>query len=204
MSDDITQINRSAYDQVAGQYARTHAEMTADMERFAARFLARLPAGARMLDLGCGAGRDLAWFQERREQVYGADFSSGMLRQARQVTQALLVQADMRRLCYASGSFGGLRCIAALLHLPKADAPAAVAEMARVLVPGGFLHITMQKGQGEGLETSHYDPPVDRFYSSYDMESFCALLENAGFVILDRGEIPARRHFLWADAQKPA
>ena len=202
MSEDIYKINQTAYDQVAGQYAQANGDMNETMQAAANRLLQRLPDGARLLDLGCGAGRDLAWLQARRDRLFGADFSTGMLQEARKIVRVPLVQADMRCLCFASGSFGGLRCIAALLHLPHADAPIALAEMARVLAPGGQLHITVQKGQGEGLEVSRYDPPVERFYSSHEMEPFTALLQAAGFTILECGESPQRRHWLWFDAQK--
>lgn len=202
MTDDIYNINRSAYDQVAGQYAQSNATMTETMQAAARRLLRRLPAGTLLLDLGCGAGRDLAWFQAYHNRLVGADFSSGMLHEAQKIVQSPLVQADMRSLSFASGSFGGVRCIAALLHLPRADAPRALAEMARVLTPDGHLHITVQRGTEEGLERSRYNPPVERFYISYEMDEFSAMLLAAGFHILERGENDHRRHWLWFDAQK--
>jgi hypothetical protein len=92
--------------------------------------------------------------------------------------------------------------MAAMLHLPRAEAPRAVSEMARVLVPGGVLHLCVQKGSGEGLEKSPYDPPVERFFASHQPEELSAMLTAAGFTILNTGDYVRRRHWLWFQARK--
>lgn len=205
MAEDFLTTNRSAYDQVAAQYAAKNAQIFPEMLSAADWLLAQVPDGARLLDLGCGPGRDLAWFAQQRPSIrrFGADLSTGMLAEARQRSHAALCQADMRRLGFASASFAGLWCVAAMLHLPRAEAPRAVAEMARVLVPGGVLHLCVQKGSGEGLEKSLYDPPVERFFASHQPEELSEMLVTAGFTILNTGDYTVVRHWLWFQARKP-
>lgn len=206
MSQTPYQLNRSTYDRIAPQFAQVYASMTPDLIDAAQRLCSRLgPRPARLLDLGCGAGRDLAWFyaQAQTQQglaCFGADLSTGMLSEARQVTGAPLCQADMRFLGFAPRSFAGIWCVAALLHLPKAEAPRALAEMARVLVPGGGLYISVQKGSGEGNEPTPYDASLDRFYARYELDEISTLLAQAGFSILAQGENFRGRHWLWFDA----
>ena len=201
--------NRSAYDHIAQRYAEINAAMPGEVAEQAGRLLARLPAApARILDLCCGAGRDLAWFKAHDRHMFGVDLSRGMLNQACQVTQAPLSQMDMRLLGFAPAVFQAVWCCAALLHLPKIQVPGALAEISRVLVPGGLLSLSVQKGTGEGFERILYDRPIEydgvieRFFARYEQGEMAALLEQAGFTILQQGENTGTRLWLWYDACK--
>ncbi len=183
MLDHQTQ---AAYDQIAAEYAaRQTEEPPAELIPFAAGLLARMPSGTRLLDLGCGPGRDLAWLAAQGADAVGCDLSAGMLAQARARGSRPLVQADMRRLPFAAGTFGGIWCCASFLHLPKADAPGALAEMRRVLVPGGSLFLGVQEGAGEGWDV--YGWAVARFFARYAPAEVAALLTGAGFVVTTQG-----------------
>jgi ubiquinone/menaquinone biosynthesis C-methylase UbiE len=119
-----------------------------------------------------------------------------MLVQARRRVRGELLQGDMRRLPFPDGAFAGVWCMAALLHLPKADAPAALAEMWRVLAPRGVLHLGLQEGEGETWEQVPYrSEAVERFFARYAHDEARALLQHAGFAILDSsmGEAGDRR-----------
>lgn len=118
-----------------------------------------------------------------------------MLAQARQYPASGLVQADMRSPPFKDEAFGGVWCSASLLHLPKQDAPLALAEMRRVLAPGGPLLLGIQEGDGEGWEPSPYAVPVERFFARYREAEAEAMLARAGFEILERrtGTAPNRR-----------
>jgi ubiquinone/menaquinone biosynthesis C-methylase UbiE len=201
--------NRDAYDKIAPRFAEINAAMPGELKEQAGRLIARLPAApARILDLDCGAGRDIAWFEALEQQMFGADLSRGMLNQARLVTRAPLIQMDMRFLGFVPSIFQAVWCCAALLHLPKNQAPAALLEISRVLVPGGFLSLSVQKGAGEGLERCMYDRPIEyggeieRFFARYEQSEMAALLEEAGFTILQQGENTGSRLWLWYDACK--
>lgn len=206
MKDDPAPLNRYAYDQVAAQFARANADLSPEMQASARQMLGRLAPGDRLLDVGCGAGRDLAWMEAQagpRGPIFiGADLSRGMLAEAHANCSAGLSLADMRWLGFAAGSFRAVWCMAALLHLPRAAAPLALAEMARVLAPGGYLYLSVQKGSGEGWEVSPYQPPVERFFTRYALEEMAALLAAARIAILSSGETIGHRHWLWFDCQK--
>ena len=192
---EISTRMAAAYDQVAAAYAAKNATMPPAYLELGPRFLVRLSSGLRVVDVGCGAGRDLAWLTQQGVEVVGVDRSTGMLAQARQHATGGLVQVDMRSLPFEDGAYGGVWCSASLLHLPKRDAPGALAEMHRVLVPDGPLLLGIQEGDGEGWEPSPYDVPVERFFARYRPAEAEAMLVTSGFEILDRrtGVAPNRR-----------
>ena len=201
-SKSLTRLNQAAYDQIAPLFAEKNGAMSEALAAQAARFRAHLPAApARMLDLGCGTGRDLAWFEAHGCRGFGSDLSRGMLDLARQAARAPLCQMDMRFLGFAPASFQAVWCCAALLHLPKREAPLALAEIARVLVPGGFLSLSVQKGDSEGIERAPYTGTVERFFARYQIEEMAALIQAAGYTILQQGENESGRLWLWFDAR---
>jgi ubiquinone/menaquinone biosynthesis C-methylase UbiE len=67
------------------------------------------------------------------------------------------VQADMRALPLKSASVDGLRCQAAMLHVPLADVPGVLSEFGRVVTAIGRLHLTLAEGDGEGWQSDLYD-----------------------------------------------
>ena len=114
---------QAAYDKVAAGYAVANAEMPQVVIAAADSFLNLLDPGARVLDLGCSAGRDMAWLEHRGAIVVGADLSTQMLAQAQHQTRGSLIQMDMRRPAYRAGCFQGAWCDAALLHAHRDSTP---------------------------------------------------------------------------------
>jgi ubiquinone/menaquinone biosynthesis C-methylase UbiE len=113
-----------------------------------ARHLALKP-GDRVLDVGCGPG----WFWAaaaamvpERLDVTLADLSPGMVREAEDRCRSLPFgslqgrQADVTALPFADNSFDAVIAMHMLYHL--ADPAAGIAEIYRVLKPGGFLAVT--------------------------------------------------------------
>lgn len=201
MTQDPIEINRKAYDEIASRFAARRAMMGGQLIDVITRLKGQVRPGERVLDLGCGAGRDLAWLEQAGLRVLGADLSVGMLAEARRVTGCALCQMDMRRLGFARGSFAAVWCNAALLHLPSQQLPGALAEIARLLRPGGHLFALVQKGSGEGLETNA-EEHITRFFARYDGVEMGRHLEQAGFSVLERGEYEYGRTWLWHAAAR--
>jgi ubiquinone/menaquinone biosynthesis C-methylase UbiE len=105
-----------------------------------------------------------------------------MLAEARRLTDAPLVQLDMRALPIASASLGAVWCIASLLHVPKREAPGVLAEVRRVLVPGGRLALAVQEGDGEQWNGG-YVAGAERFFARYTTAEMSAMLAAAGLSV---------------------
>jgi ubiquinone/menaquinone biosynthesis C-methylase UbiE len=96
------------------------------------------------LDLCCGTGAGLLALAPRARSITGIDFSAGMLAEARRRVgrKAMLVRGDARALPFGS-VFDLVICVGALGHFVGADQDAFLANIARVLVPGGrFAFVT--------------------------------------------------------------
>jgi ubiquinone/menaquinone biosynthesis C-methylase UbiE len=74
-----TEITRDSYNKIAPTYAQVSATMSENLLEIAKEFLTLLEPGAHILDVGCGPGRDMAWFESHHVNVTGVDFSSAML-----------------------------------------------------------------------------------------------------------------------------
>jgi ubiquinone/menaquinone biosynthesis methyltransferase len=99
--------------------------------------LARLQPGDRVLDLACGTGDLLFAAADRVDLAVGLDITHRMLQLARAKRAAPLVAGDMVALPFPDGSFTVVTTGYGLRNVP--DLRAAIAEIRRVLAPGGRL-----------------------------------------------------------------
>ncbi len=190
MPISIQNRNRAAYDQIVDKYARiNHYASAENLRRLQNNLIARLGTRARIVDVGCGTGRDIAWFESQGIHLVGADLSGGMLIYAQKVVSSPLVQMDMLRLGFSAASFDGAWSCASLLHLPKVEAPHALREIRRVLKPGGYLALSLQGGVSEGWERSDAYG-VERFFARYSMADTIALLSTNGFKVEEAETTP--------------
>ena len=97
-------------------------------------------AGARLLDCGCGAGATLARLDDGGFCALGIDCSPLLAAEAAHAIPGRVLLADAGRLPLATAVFDGVFCECVLSALP--DAEAALGEIARVLIPGGFLVVS--------------------------------------------------------------
>ena len=129
------------FSRISPQYDRMNRLMTAGLDGRWRRsaVAAAEPRGADVLDIGCGTG-DLSEEFRRAgaRSVAGADFSAAMLSRARdKAAGGDWLQADALRLPFDDGTFDAVASAFVLRNL--VDLPAAFAEMARVLRPGGRI-----------------------------------------------------------------
>lgn len=184
MQDDFT---IATYDRVAGEFARRHGGFDAPGERreiFARAITEQAPPERfRVLDAGCGPGRDSQWFHERGFAVVGIDLSAGMLAEARRrVPDVEFRQGDLRALDFPSESFDGIWCNAALVHLPRGDVPRVLASFRRLL-GHGFLYVSVKAGQGEEIEERGYGSGNPRFFTYFSRAELELFVERAGFEV---------------------
>ena len=142
------EIVRAGYEQVADAYLATRTEDGADAAQLR-EFAAHLPERARVLDAGCGSGVPAARYLHDTcgFEVTGVDFAAAQLDLARGlVPGARFVQADMTTLAppeFPDEAFDGICSLYAVIHIPREEHPALLANFRRMLRPGGLLLLTM-------------------------------------------------------------
>lgn len=179
---EISKKVQVAYDQLADVYAVHNETMPANVLALAEMLVAQVGTSGHILELGCGPGRHMAWFEDKGLTVTGIDLSIGMLRQARQVTAGSLSQMDMRFLALSSACFDGVWACASLLHLPKQALPSALREVRRILKDKGMFVFSVQEGDFEGL-TGGYVEGTQRFFARYAAPEMTDLLTRNGFAV---------------------
>ena len=141
---------------------------------------------AKVLDIGTSF-RDFNWLSKQSDiTVTGIDLSENVLKAiAEQSISAAVYVMDMQNLEFPDETFAGIRCNAALHHLPLIDsrqgAAAAVREAYRVLAEGGIYYIAVKAGEGFVLVE---DELGRRFFQLYSKKTLRDLLESQGFILL--------------------
>jgi SAM-dependent methyltransferase len=152
---------------------------------FTARLFAQASERRRVLDLGCGPGRDLDFLGQLGCRAVGLDRSNGMLAEARlRLPGAPLVLADLRFSPFVAGSFDGVWACASLLHLRRSQFPVALAEVRRLLCcPGGVLYLSLKGGTGQRWVMD--DNGRRAFFCYYQPCEIKTALNRAGFQIVE-------------------
>ena len=190
---DSSRITRDTYDQVATEFAARNAIPWPELDRMMAAFLGRLPERPRVVDAGCGPGRDTRLLRGRGARAIGIDLSFGMLREQ---SLARAVQGDMRALPVRDRAVDAVWCQAAMLHVPRPDVPRVLGEFARVTRPSGVLHLGVSEGDGEGWEHGAYGSNHSRWFVHHRLEPLRALLAEAGWTIVDTQRLQHVRDWL--------
>jgi len=132
----------------------------------------------RILDLGCGPGRDLVTFLQRGHQPVGLDGSAAFVRMAREHAGVEVWHQDFLALDLPGAAFDGVFANASLFHVPLQELPRVLGELRACLAPGGVLFASNPRGANEeGWNGS-------RFGSFHDFEHWRELLLAAGFEVI--------------------
>jgi ubiquinone/menaquinone biosynthesis C-methylase UbiE len=184
--------NSVNFDRMADRYDETRGGV-ARGRTVAAGIAPHLPPG-RILEIGVGTGLIAAALGDLGRDVVGVDLSERMLGHAANRMPGRLARADASKLPVATGSIDV--CLAVhLMHL-VGDAPTVVAEVARVLRPGGRWVVV--RG-GQDVDHSDITRVIDVMQARLDdtalreresqLRALAATAERAGLRLVDEFEI---------------
>lgn len=139
--------------------AYAHATRDVDMLPLYTRFLEMLPERGRVLDAGCGSGRDTLAFQRAGYQVAAFDGSPELANLASEHTGVAVCVADFLNLSEATPlgvptgvRFDGIWACASLLHVAEADQAQAWARLWAWLAPRGVVYASYKLGEAERVD----------------------------------------------------
>ena len=151
--------------------------VNADMSEWRNRFIKYLPDGGRILDAGCGSGRDSKAFIMRGYSVVAIDASREMCKRAAEILGQEVWQMKFEEMSFED-EFDGVWACASLLHVPEKQMEGVIEKIKKGLRPEGIFYASFKYGEGETEKG-------ERGFTNYTENSVCALMEQAGFHVLE-------------------
>ena len=119
------------------------------------RFAKMIPVGSRILDFGCGSGRDTKYFLEKGYRVEATDGSSELCKLA-SVFAGIEVKEMLFQDLDASGQYEGIWACSSILHLSKKELLPVIRKMCDALKDNGAIYTSFKYGDFEGERNGRY------------------------------------------------
>ena len=119
------------------------------------RFLTLMPPQGKILDFGCGSGRDTKFFLERGYRVDAVDGSEELCRLASDYTGIPVRQMLFQDLD-AAEQYDGIWACSSILHLKKEELRAVIMKMITALKSDGYIYTSFKYGTFEGYRKQRY------------------------------------------------
>lgn len=179
------------YDNNAEQYYQSTVRV--DMTVTYDRFLKYISDGGRIIDMGCGSGRDVAAFRSRGYDAVGLDVSSELALLASDKQEFPFIIADMAT-WIADEPFDGIWCCASLLHLEDGEVQRFADNLRYNLKHHGAIYISVKSGI-----TTGYDEK-GRYMRNFTEDELIILLHSKGIEIVEKwntADKMNREGFFW-------
>lgn len=138
-----------------------------------------------ILDLGCGNGRAIKYFTDRKFRGIGVDISKKMLSLARKyVPEGKFYKKEFTEINFKPNSVGAIISFFALNHIPKSEFKKTIRICKKILKQEGFLLLGMVEGKGEGLFEGFYNKKMQLYGAGYTKKEIIKVLKENGFSIL--------------------
>lgn len=131
------------YNQYADEFAQ--ATLNIDMESLYQPFLAELTESARILDVGCGSGRDTLAFLNKGYQVDAIDYSEALVKRATLLTSIAVQQQSFYDID-VQDVYDGVWACASLLHSDRNRLPEVLKRIHAALRRGGVCYMSFKYG----------------------------------------------------------
>jgi len=204
-----TQIVQMGYDALAPRFGEWAAQVEGDpWTRYLDDLAARLPAGAHMLDLGCGNGSKLSRLGDRGFELTGVDIPREQLRLAGDaVRAATFVHGDFAEVDFEPERFDAVTALYSVVHVPREEHEALFRRIRSWLAPRGLFLASLSHARSEDWTGEWLG--VEMFFSGHDAETNRGLIRDAGLELL-RDELVWMREpeaevaFLWVLVRRPS
>jgi ubiquinone/menaquinone biosynthesis C-methylase UbiE len=180
---------RPCYDAVSREYTARFAGELAHkpldrevLRRFSSEVIGR----GEVYDLGCGPGQTTAFLHSQGVAVRGLDLSSRLLDEARQRHPGITFElGNMLALPLADAALAGVVAFYAIVHFSAEELCRALAEMYRVLSPGGRLLLAFHIGEGSIHVEEFLGRPVSLEFAFFRPQDIVDELVRTGFDVLE-------------------
>lgn len=139
----------------------------------------------RILDFGCGPGRDLVWFKAHGHAPTGLDGAANFVAMAKEASGCEVLQQSFLALDLPAAHFDGVFANATMFHVPTQELPRVLVQLRDTLVPGGVLFCSNPRG----LDEEGWNG--ERYGAYHALEAWSAIVTAAGFSLVDHYYRPA-------------
>jgi SAM-dependent methyltransferase len=146
----------------------------ANMENLYKLFLKYIPKGGKILDLGCGSGRDTKYFLGKGYDVVAVDGSIEMVKLSTEYTGKKTLHMTFQEIDFEE-EFDGIWACASLLHVRRDEISSILYKIYHALKPNGVLYSSFKYGDKEEYRDD------GRFFNYYDEKSFSELIKKLGY-----------------------
>lgn len=140
----------------------------ADMSEQYRFFLKNLSPGGKLLDLGCGSGRDSAYFSSLGFEVTAVDGSEELCKRVKENYGIEALCVNFEDISFGA-EFDAIWACASLLHVEKANMPKVLSKVSAALKSGGILYASFKYGSSERVSNG-------RFFNDYTERDIGTLL----------------------------
>lgn len=145
----MTERPEKFYSKGAEQFAEKYSleEMPQTYIDLLDSFIEKVGEG-KVLDAGCGPGRDIEYFEQQGLDAVGIDLSQGMIEHAEENKKGTFHIMDVKHLEFPGDKFAGVWCNTVMHFFPPEEMPEVLDELKRVLKPGGTFYVSFKIGEG--------------------------------------------------------
>jgi SAM-dependent methyltransferase len=111
-----------------------------------------LKPGDKLLDVGCGSGRDLLWLKERGFNVTGFERSKGLAALARKHSDCEIIEGDFEQFDFSILTFDAILLSGSLVHIPHARLEAVFGSIVSGLGKGGKVLVSLKEGSESSMD----------------------------------------------------
>ena len=177
------EITRKSYDSVASIWVSGH-QRPFWQEEF--QKLKKLLPSGRILEVGCGTGRDAKELIKLGYDYKGIDISEAMVEQAKKNNPSAEFEVASIYDIEPDHTFDVFWCAATLIHIPKKRIDEALGALKNSAVKRGFGFISVKEGVGEGLEKREELAESDFLFTYYQEAEFMEILDRNKLGILSK------------------
>lgn len=152
--------------------------VNADMTKQYELFLKYMIKNGKILDFGCGSGRDIKYFMNLGYVVIGIDGSIELCKLASEYTKTKIINMDFIDFNEID-TYDGIWASASLLHLNKKDLKKVLINLRNSLKKEGILYISIKDGSDEEIDN------VGRYYNYINKDDFELLIDSIELELID-------------------
>jgi 2-polyprenyl-3-methyl-5-hydroxy-6-metoxy-1,4-benzoquinol methylase len=141
-----------------------------DLKPLYTAFLNELGSGAKLLDAGCGSGRDSHYFTHQGYDVTSFDASEALVKKAEILLGHSVLCNTFQNIKFTD-HFDGMWACASLLHVAKDEITSVMFKLSNALTESGVMYVSFKYGESERKDTG-------RLFNDYTETSFDKMIQH--------------------------